>query len=731
MNLHLASAMRGRLVVSPIWKKARWLAVALLLAEMVGPGGAAAVPPQLVVLYVSPDGRDEWSGKLPDPDAAGNNGPLATLTRARDVARQIRAGADKQTRTNVKVLVRGGKYFLPEPLVLDARDSGTEEFPVVYAAYPGEQPILSGGRHLGGWQPYQGKIVQCVIPAALGGKWKFRQLFYNGKCQIRARWPNFEPQNPYDGGWAKMEGPAEPKSEIAFRYKAGAFPRHWAKPTEAEVNFFFGGNWGNNLISIKTIDEKQRIVTLAHGMTCFSKPVAVLPYTSTPAWLTDVQDDMMAFHSNQRYIVENVLEELDQPGEWCLDSQEGKLYFWPPDDAAAPSDVVVPLLDGLVSLRGTSHVVLSGFTFTETNGGDNIVREGMDGVGTMYPVPGWKYCGEAVHLDAAEGCRIENSRFARLGGNAVCLDGACLRNIVCGNDVAEVGACGVMMGGAPDHYPMFNEITDNCIRRAGVMNKYSAGVLLGLSEGNLIGHNRIEHMPDHAINLGNAGRSRNIVEYNELRDTCLECADTGALNCWMEPEPRNGVRQGHIIRYNLIAGTTDRGIYLDNYTSNCHVYGNVVIGTKTAAIFVHGGRNNVIEGNVLANCGNPLIEGRWIDRYMPAMAGFLSGQRFAHNIVYGCRGTVEVYGVPAGRGLSQADENVYYDTTGAALYLERQRQIGLERHSLVADPKFVNPAEHDYRLQPDSPALRLGFEPIDFQRIGPRTHDSRRTRREP
>jgi hypothetical protein len=54
-----------------------------------------------------------------------------------------------------------------------------------------------------------------------------------------------------------------------------------------------------------------------------------------------------------------------------------------------------------------------------------------------------------------------------------------------------------MMGGAPDHYPMFNEITDNRIRHAGVMNKYSAGVLLGLSERNLIGHNRIEHMPDH------------------------------------------------------------------------------------------------------------------------------------------------------------------------------------------------------------------------------------------
>ena len=190
-------------------------------------------------------------------------------------------------------------------------------------------------------------------------------------------------------------------------------------------------------------------------------------------------------------------------------------------------------------------------------------------------------------------------------------------------------------------------------------------------------------------------------------------------------EPRNGVRQGHIIRYNLIAVATDRGIYLDNYTSNCHVYGNVVIGTKTAAIFVHGGRNNLIENNVLVNCGNPLIEGMWIDRFMPAMAGFLGGHRFAHNIVYGWPGDGRDLRRACGPGTFASRRERLFRYDGRALYLERQRQIGLESRSLVANPKFVNPAEQDYRLQPDSPALRLGFEPIDFQRIGPRTHDAR------
>jgi hypothetical protein len=36
----------------------------------------------------------------------------------------------------------------------------------------------------------------------------------------------------------------------------------------------------------------------------------------------------------------------------------------------------------------------------------------------------------------------------------------------------------------------------------------------------------------------------------------------------------------------------------------------------------------------------------------------------------------------------------------------------------VADPLFVNSAQRDYRLQPDSPALVLGFSPYDWSRVG-------------
>ena len=97
-----------------------------------------------------------------------------------------------------------------------------------------------------------------------------------------------------------MEGAAEPKSEIAFKFNPADLPCRWAKPTEAEVNLFFGADWGNNIIPIRSFDAETRVIRLAHATTCYSKPLAILPYTSTPAWLLDQQDDALAFHRGQR-----------------------------------------------------------------------------------------------------------------------------------------------------------------------------------------------------------------------------------------------------------------------------------------------------------------------------------------------------------------------------------------------------------------------------------------------
>jgi hypothetical protein len=120
----------------------------------------------------------------PDGDDRGH-GPLTTLTGTRDAIRAARAGGACGP---VTVLIRGGWYFLKEPFVLEPRDSGTADAPVVYRAAPGEQPIFSGGVRLSGirettihGQP--GWVAD--VPAGL----EFTQLFVNGQRIRRARLP--------------------------------------------------------------------------------------------------------------------------------------------------------------------------------------------------------------------------------------------------------------------------------------------------------------------------------------------------------------------------------------------------------------------------------------------------------------------------------------------------------------------------------------------------------------
>jgi parallel beta-helix repeat protein len=382
--------------------------------------------------------------------------------------------------------------------------------------------------------------------------------------------------------------------------------------------------------------------------------------------------------------------------------------------------VVIPRLDCLVAFNGAKHITLSGFTFTATTGGDDFHPHSVEGVGAMFPMKGWKYCGQAVLFRGAEHCCIQDSSFYGVGGNAVYLEGYNLRNAVRRNRIDHAGACGVGLAGAKsqNQYPLFNEIVGNRINHSGTMNNYSAGIFAGLSEGNVIGHNAIHDVPHHAINLGNSGFSRNIVEYNDVRRTCLETSDTGAINCWMEDTSQTSQRQGHVIRYNRVVDSPERGLYMDNDTSNCFVYGNVFLRCGQA-ILVHGGKNNVIENNVIVRCQAGIWYANWINSFIANMLGFQTGNRFCHNIVYDVKNALNPSSTMTDRTVAQSDQNLFFKTADADSYLRDWRKAGFEMHSLIADPLFVDPAHEDFRLRPESPAFKLGFQAIDFAKIGP------------
>ena len=723
-----------------------------------------------LILYVATDGDDGWSGKLAAPSLGKTDGPFATLARARDATREIIAegGLDSP----VTVLVRGGKYYLDKTLVLGAQDSGSRDHPINYSAYAGETPVLSGGARLDGWQPHKGRILKCRFSEAKRDLWKYRQLFFRGRRQVRARRPNFQPENPLYGGWAFMEGPAEEGSSTTFRFRPGTFDRRWDKPAEGEV-YVCAGKYGSYALPIRSIDWENRIITVTHSGRNFDRY----------PWFRPIP-----FFPDDRFVVENVLEELDQPGEWCLDGEEGTLYFWPPDESFKEGEVVVPVLDCLINLRDARWINISGFTFTETTTGDNMHRDGQEGYGAMFPMPGREYCGEALHMRGTEHCRIENNHFREVGGNAIYFEDYNSRNLIRNNEISYAGKNGICMLGSKyfhpvPHHPIFNQVEDNYIHHCGVFDNYCAGIFLGLSQGNVLAHNLIEYVPHHAINLGGSGFGRNIVEFNKILHTSLEIQDSAAINMWMEDpdshSEKEAERSGHIIRHNLIADvrgcavdeTLDLvpspsgvgGIYLDGFASNCFVYGNI-IARSGYGFLVNLGKNNIIENNVIVD-SECAVRYMAFHSYAPHMYGFTTGNRFCRNIVRRSSAGGPLYRLvdsrgelPAERMIEQSDHNLFFSHDGGEYTVEenlgdfgKRREIvrpeqagdeqqdypefdagprafalaewqkrGFDTHSITADPLFEDPEQDNYRLAPDSPAFKVGFLPIDIDQIGRR-----------
>lgn len=170
------------------------------------------------VFYVAPHGNDVWSGSLPSPNRTQTDGPLATVQHARDVLRELKRAQGGTLQQSVTVFVRGGTYFLTEPLVFTEEDSGTEECPVAFAAYRGENPVISGGRRITGWRhvTVNGKHLWAAeLPEVRAGEWYFRQLWVNGQRRVRARHPNkgylrvaevpdVTPQTPWNEGQTRV-----------------------------------------------------------------------------------------------------------------------------------------------------------------------------------------------------------------------------------------------------------------------------------------------------------------------------------------------------------------------------------------------------------------------------------------------------------------------------------------------------------------------------------------------
>ncbi len=405
-----------------------FLCLGLILAAM-SPAGVEATD-----VFVSPDGLDANPGTV--------DKPFATLERARDKVRQLRT-ADGKPLGGITIWLRAGDYLRTTALELSAADSGTAEAPVVWRAWQDEIVRLLGGRTLSGFRPVTDPAVlsrlqekarssvQQIDLRPLGiheyGAMKSRgfsrpttpahcELFCDGRPMTLARWPN-------EGEWAQIAGFPEAQAqndghggkigrvEDGFTF-SGDRPLGWKETSDLWVHGYWAWDWANSYERVASLNREQRLIKTAP------------PY------------GLYGFRTGQRFHFLNVLEELDQPGEWFLDRAAGVLYFWPPKGPGESFTTTLSLLDQpLLRLNGVSHVTFQGLTLEATRDNAVVIQDGTDNCirGCMvHNVGNW-----AVRIEGGTGHGVANCDIFDTGDGGVVLSGGNRHTLAPGGHFVE------------------------------------------------------------------------------------------------------------------------------------------------------------------------------------------------------------------------------------------------------------------------------------------------------
>ena len=586
-----------------------------------------------------------------------NSKPFATLAAAVTESR-LSPGPHR-------ILIQGGSYY-DVAVQLDAQDSG-----LVIENLPGQAAILYGGVLLGGWQA-EGKLQVAKLMPPPGGRWDVRLLLVNDESRPRARYPatgtlayetsfNVPWMSTTGGGWQRRPTDEE---LTTLKYKAGDLGA-WLEIANAEITLYH--IWDASCVGIAAIDTDNRTLKLA-------------PAPGYPPG---------AFGAKQ-YALWNTKEGLTEAGQWYHDRVRDRIVYWPKSgEDMGRLRVLVPTQTSILRLRGSPGNPIK----------DVSVRGLFFACTTASLIPGGfaaAACDGAISLGNAEGCVLDHLVIKGVAGHAI--EGArSIQNARVENcEITDCGAGGVYVGGSKAIIRN-NRIWKIGRSYPGAMGIYQEG------RGCLVSHNEVHDCSYSAIGCGG---NANIIESNLLYD-CMKVLHDGAA-IYMSAATEC------ILRGNLARDVADPGgygasaYYLDERSSQCVVENNVSLRVNRPS-HNHMATNNIIRNNLFIVEGDakmtfPQSTDYTVERNVLYATGTIRFEGFnavtnwSNNLLYSGKDQVECV------TLSQ------FAVTGT--------MTNPPPNSVVADPLFVDLAKGDYRFRPDSPAHKLGIQPVDMSHVG-------------
>jgi hypothetical protein len=701
--------------------------------------------------WVSPGGSDTSPGTREQP--------FQTVLRARDELRAKRKPGEGGT-----IWIGKGEYPIQETIALTKEDSGSEKAPLVIRAVPDERVSLFGGVRLprSAFAPVEDRAILARIideqareklvavdlrrhgitdfgehslrgftrglPNKVG-KIMPVELSVGGQRMRVARWPNpgvsyaqwlppFQEKRPGvvgrplnavldagpNAGVLNTDNPPSPDyfdRGGTFRYEFDR-PTLWKEADDVWLDGVLSFSWAWTYNKVARFDTEKKTITMRYGD----------PY------------GIMDTYSHNFFFFENLLEEIDQPGEYWIDRKNGILYYYPVAAFFEPEIEIIisQLKKPFFTVTDARHVTFRDFTMESSRGGAVIVRNGT-----------------AV--------RFEQMELRNIGGNGLSLQGSSLEVVRC--HISQIGQDAIILdsGNARKLVPGNSLVEDCHINHWGYHQRvYRYAIRLSDNScGNRIVRNVLHDSPHSAILL--AGND-NVIEYNRMHDVVLEFTDMGAI---YGNTGANPLSRGNIIRQNYFH---DLGrvpyahgmpaVYPDwgtmGWTLEQNVFARIGLGDEkmlpSECILINSSPHIIMRNNVFVNCAIPIRYSSYTGRTGMTVLTSAWERNFPEAEM--ARFSLHLSRYPELKDFYREPrqfpttslwaQNLVVNTPSHPLYSEKNhvmqdgaidecKTLQITNNAVISsDPGFVDMASGDFQLHSNSVAFQLipGFAAPDF-----------------
>lgn len=390
--------------------------------------------------------------------------------------------------------------------------------------------------------------------------------------------------------WRQKLGVSDAEKGGAIFKAAHEIPESWLKHDDIWLSGTFSVGWADDHQLVKKIDPKQKTVELQ-----FPTSYGVL--SSVPELATNKQDV-----SVRGYVVYNLLEEIDEPLEYYIDRKRGMFFVMLSKPPKKRQHIDFSTLESpILKISESKDVSVSGIKFSA---GRSVGLAVVDSNNVKISncefsnFGGFGANAEGYEYKPRNDYVFENCRFADNGSGGLRITGGDRKKLLPSGNI--VRACDFFW---------------NC----RVKRNYAPSISIG-GVGTVVEHCRLRGAEHQLLSFrGNDISIRN----NSFEDACANASDMGAIYTGRDPSNKGIVIENNFFS-NIRAANPDSkvcAVYIDDGSGGMTISKNIFCRSGTpgssdvfAAVFLHGGHDNIVSKNVFIECDASAAHSRWSDK---------------------------------------------------------------------------------------------------------------------